>query len=352
MTLVGKILGLRPNIDIVRAFDKRKWSLKGQVEITTMSKGALFLAFSCNEDMSQVICDGPWLIGKAPLALQKWVPKMKLNESFFVQAPVWVRLSGLPLEFSMEDVFKGVASSFGELLSMDPITTARRRLTFAMIYVRVTQVSNMPLSIEINSRLGKWNQPLEYESVSFASFHCKKAGHTTRKCPLQVAKEKEKKERTLQWKAKNPTKQPESFEKEKRNEEAQSAIIPDMIEQQIDVNEENPEIPLNDKGKMDQTGKDDREQQDTSQEDQKSDNLEEGEIQVLQNNEEANSNHVTENTSRAGLSSDFEEAHKCLILGGISLLGSQQSVEMVQATIHQSPTTSLLNAKWARGRRC
>ncbi|XP_059077019.1 uncharacterized protein LOC131876200 [Cryptomeria japonica] len=99
MTLVGKFLGPRPNIDIVRAFAKCKWSFKGQVEITTMPKGALTLAFSCKGDMSRVLCDGPWLTGKAMLALQKWAPKMALDESFFIQASFWVRLSGLPLEF-------------------------------------------------------------------------------------------------------------------------------------------------------------------------------------------------------------------------------------------------------------
>ncbi|XP_057816789.2 uncharacterized protein LOC131030121 [Cryptomeria japonica] len=220
MTLVGKILGPKPNIDIVKAFNKCKWALKGQVDITTMSKGGLSMTFSCKEDMSRVLCGGPWLISKSTLTLQKWSPKMDLNESFFVQAPVWVRLSGLPLEFWVEDVFKGIASSFDELLSMDPITAARRRLIFAKICVGVIQGTYMPLSIEINSRLGKWIQPLEYESAPFACFHCKKSGHTARKCPLHVVKEKEKKEKAMQWKAKNPIKQPEESEKEKRIKEA------------------------------------------------------------------------------------------------------------------------------------
>ncbi|GLJ11567.1 hypothetical protein SUGI_0171410 [Cryptomeria japonica] len=87
--------------------------------------------------MSKVLCDGPWLIGKCKLDLQKWSPKMDLNESCFVQAPIWFRLLGLPVEFCIEDVFKGIASSFGELLSMDPITTAIRILTFAGICVGV-----------------------------------------------------------------------------------------------------------------------------------------------------------------------------------------------------------------------
>ncbi|XP_057842939.2 uncharacterized protein LOC131052042 [Cryptomeria japonica] len=215
LTLVGKNLGPRPNIDIVRVFAKCKWALKGQVEVTTMSKGALSMSFSCEEDMLRMICDGPWLIRKSTLALQKWSPKMDLNESFFVQAPVWVRLPSLPLEFWVEDVFKGIASSFGELVSMDPITAFRRRFTFARICVGVMQGTNMPLSIEINSRLGKWVQPMEYESVPFACFHYKKLGHMAKEIPLQTVKEKEKKDKTMQWRAKNPAKQPVIVEEKK-----------------------------------------------------------------------------------------------------------------------------------------
>lgn len=57
---------------------------------------------------------------------------------------------------------------------MDPITVARRRLTFAMIYVGVMKGMDIPLSIKINSRLEKWVQLLEYESVHFACFYYKK----------------------------------------------------------------------------------------------------------------------------------------------------------------------------------
>ncbi|XP_057838675.2 uncharacterized protein LOC131048652 [Cryptomeria japonica] len=259
ITLVGKFLDPRLNIYVVRAFAKCKWVLKGQVEITAMSKGALSMAFLCKEHMLRVLCDGPWLIGKSMLALQKWSPKMDLNEFFSVQAPIWVGLSGLPLEFWVEYVFKGITSSFGELLSMDPITTVRRRLTFSRICVGVMKGTDMPLSIKINSRLGKWNQPMEYESVPFACFYCKKLGHMARKCPLQVVKEKEKKDKTTQWRAKKLAKQPEIVEKEKMVEEAQSVIVLDTFKQQGNINVENPENQMLEEGKEDQMGKDERE---------------------------------------------------------------------------------------------
>lgn len=103
---------------------------------------------------------------------------------------------------------------------MDPIIAARRRLTFTRICVGVMKGMDIPLCIEINSRLGKWVQPLEYESVPFACFHCKKSRHTAKKCPLQVVKEKEKKDKTTQWRAENPIKKLVVVEENKMVEEA------------------------------------------------------------------------------------------------------------------------------------
>lgn len=145
-------------------------------------------------------------------------------------------------------MFKGIANSFGELLSMDPIIAARRRLIFSRICFGVTQGTCMHLSIEINSRLGKWNQPLQYESIPFTYFHCKKVGHIARKCPLQIAIVKEKKEKTLQWKARNPIKKMENNEKEISLKEDQN--IPHTAKKHTYINEDIPDIALNDKAKM------------------------------------------------------------------------------------------------------
>lgn len=93
----------------------------------------------------------------------------------------------------------------------------------------VSQGTKIPLSIEINSWLGKWIHLLEYESVPFAYFHYKKYVHIAKKFLLQVEKEKPKKERKLQWKAKNNNKKVE--------EEIQNVIIPDTFEQKENYND-------------------------------------------------------------------------------------------------------------------
>ena len=45
-TLVGRFIGARPNIDDVRSFVHKKWSLKVQVDVSTMAKGCLSFCFS------------------------------------------------------------------------------------------------------------------------------------------------------------------------------------------------------------------------------------------------------------------------------------------------------------------
>ncbi|XP_057837885.2 uncharacterized protein LOC131048058 [Cryptomeria japonica] len=126
---------------------------------------------------------GPWMFGKSSLSLRKWSPNMELNDSFFESAPIWVRLPGLLLEFWLEDVFSGIANSFGELVAIDPMTTTRKRLVYARICVNISQNKDLPSSIEINSKLEMWEQTTEFESLPFVCFSCKKVGHWAKVCP-------------------------------------------------------------------------------------------------------------------------------------------------------------------------
>ena len=75
-----------------------------------------------------------------------------------IQAPIWIRLIGLTLEFWVEDVFQGIPGTFGEILSMDPVTVLRRRMTYARICVGVFQGTNMLEFISLKSKLGIWKQ--------------------------------------------------------------------------------------------------------------------------------------------------------------------------------------------------
>ena len=74
-------------------------------------------------------------------------------------------------------MFKGIANTFGELLSLDPVTISRRILNYVKKILGVLRGVDLPESISLKSKLGIWDQRIEYESIPFACFHCKKVGH-------------------------------------------------------------------------------------------------------------------------------------------------------------------------------
>lgn len=143
-SLVGKFIGPRPNIDLVRVFTKNKWELKGHVEVIAMAKGFMTFEFSFSKDYSRILCASNWSLGRSTLILQKWTSNLDLNNDFLSQDSVWIRLSGLPLEYWHEDFFDGIARSFGELLSIDSVTTTKKRLTYARICVGVIEGQDIP----------------------------------------------------------------------------------------------------------------------------------------------------------------------------------------------------------------
>ncbi|GLJ49928.1 hypothetical protein SUGI_1061490 [Cryptomeria japonica] len=55
-----------------------------------------------------ILCGGAWVVGRSSLTLRKWVPNMDMSDTFFEMIHVWVRLKGIPLEYSHEDIFKGI----------------------------------------------------------------------------------------------------------------------------------------------------------------------------------------------------------------------------------------------------
>ena len=90
-------------------------------------------------------------------------------------------------------MFQGIVHTFGELLSLDPVTVSRKRMSYARFCVGVTQGVDMPESISLTAKLGIWDQRIEYESFPFVCFQCKKARHWAKKCPSLKAKSRSKK---------------------------------------------------------------------------------------------------------------------------------------------------------------
>ncbi|KAH9325184.1 hypothetical protein KI387_005362, partial [Taxus chinensis] len=51
------------------------------------------------EDFARALLGGPWFFGRRGFYLRKWSPGFNPHTESMTQAPIWVRLPGLPLEF-------------------------------------------------------------------------------------------------------------------------------------------------------------------------------------------------------------------------------------------------------------
>lgn len=105
--------------------------------------------------MNMVLYGGPWSFGKSSLTVKKWEPNMDLMDAFFLTTPIQVRLPGPSLEFGHEDILKRIASSIGELVSMDHTIASRSKLQSARLYVKVVNLNNLPEKVELISKLVK-----------------------------------------------------------------------------------------------------------------------------------------------------------------------------------------------------
>ena len=99
---------------------------------------------------------------------------MDLFDAFFLIGPIWIRLPSLPLEFSHEDIFKGIADFFGELVAFDNVTASKSKPHCARIYVKVVHLKNLPQKVEMISKLGKRMQEIIFEDLLNTCFVYKK----------------------------------------------------------------------------------------------------------------------------------------------------------------------------------
>ena len=95
---------------------------------------------------------------------------MVLSDSFFLTTPIWARLPGLPLEFWQEDIFKGITSSFRELVALDYATATISKLQTAGLYVKVADLNHLPDKVELISKIGKTMQEITFEDLPNACY--------------------------------------------------------------------------------------------------------------------------------------------------------------------------------------
>lgn len=141
--------------------------------------------FETEEDLNQVLSEGPYFIFQRPLLLKVMHAFFDFGNEELSKIPVWVKLRNFPLELWNPQALGKILSKIGPPppIRTDHLTTSKGSISFAHALVEID--ASMELSEEVRFRLpsGKaFIQKIEYENRPTFCTHCKMIGHRLANC--------------------------------------------------------------------------------------------------------------------------------------------------------------------------
>ncbi|KAM3325429.1 hypothetical protein P3S67_000554 [Capsicum chacoense] len=136
LTIMGRFLKTRPQIDIIRSKFKELVTIKGSTKIGVYDNFNVFLDFTNGEEFNAVWFKRVIEIEGQQMWLQKWMRDFKPEEDLPI-APVWVLLPKLPFHMHTWQYIKQIVSSVVTPFEMDQATRSRTRPSMAKVRVEI-----------------------------------------------------------------------------------------------------------------------------------------------------------------------------------------------------------------------
>jgi len=134
--LICRFVGYWPSERELYRWIVQRWRPRGQVDLKLGAQGFFIAIFSNLEDKNRIFEEGPYFLNNAGLFVKYWEERYNPEKEKMLDAPVWVRLFGVPDEI--------------------------------------------------------WKQPIDYEHIPFRCRICHEYRHLYRQCPLKKGEESKK----------------------------------------------------------------------------------------------------------------------------------------------------------------
>lgn len=116
--------------------------------------------------------------------MRYWEEYYNLNQEKFMAAPVWVRLFSLPVDFSNPEILEGIGNYIARFVKVVDSTCRGKYTSYARFFIYMNITKPLPEFIELEYQGEVWQQPLDYEHISFYCQKCHEYGHLFREFPL------------------------------------------------------------------------------------------------------------------------------------------------------------------------
>ncbi|KAG9444332.1 hypothetical protein H6P81_015672 [Aristolochia fimbriata] len=193
--LVGRFVGSRPPLALIREWFGAQLKLKGEWSVTLLDRSHVFLKLANQEDMVHVWARKRWFIKGSLMKVFKWSPFFRTADGEEPSlAAVWVSFPSLPVVLFQEEFLFDIAALVGKALTMDGATRNMTRTNVARVCVEIDLLKELPKRLWI--RIGKrgFSQEIAYENLPSYCTRCLLQGHSSKTCnrgPKDSAKEEQ-----------------------------------------------------------------------------------------------------------------------------------------------------------------
>ncbi|MCI17709.1 hypothetical protein A2U01_0038859 [Trifolium medium] len=111
--------------------------------------------------------------------IEEWSPNFQPASDTIEEVAVWVRISGLPIEYYDAKVLRLIGNRVGKTVKVDKTTLMQERGKYARLCVQVNLTKSLLAMFAIKGR--KYN--VEYEGLHLLCLTCGKFGHYKEGCP-------------------------------------------------------------------------------------------------------------------------------------------------------------------------
>ncbi|GAU35495.1 hypothetical protein TSUD_384500 [Trifolium subterraneum] len=176
--VIVKLLGRRIGYKALETRLKQMWVRKGVINIIDLSNDYYLVAFSNEEDQYAALMDGPWFIYDHYLTVKEWSPNFHPASDTIKELAVWLRISGLPIEYYDSRILNFIDNRVGKTVKVDKNTLTQERGKYARLCVQVNLTKPLLVMFTIKNR--KYN--IEYEGLHLLCTTCGRFGHYKEGC--------------------------------------------------------------------------------------------------------------------------------------------------------------------------
>lgn len=176
--MIVKLLGRKIGFKVFETRLQQLWVRKGIISLIDLGNEFFLVNFSHGDDQEYALTEGPWLIFDHYLTVCEWRPNFSPSTKSIERVAVWVRFSGLPIEYYDFKILSFIGHRSGRTVTVDKNILGQERGKYARLCVEVDLTKPLLAMFELKRQ----TYTIEYEGLHLLCPACGCFGHYLEGC--------------------------------------------------------------------------------------------------------------------------------------------------------------------------